>query len=243
MARGTVQRKNYLTCSAGKWREKVDSTTPGATFRHTNPIDGSPGRDVWEIVDDYVEGEIMDIQKTSHDEYGEKWEITIKDGTNKMVLQVRYDSGYAMAMLAKLPNVDITRPVMFLPYFFEEEKKARMVLKQEGMKIPTFFSKEDPKGFPPLAEDASKSDVQRWKLDAMDFLENMVEKEIRPKLPEKDDTEEMSGYEDRKAVDPGDTGGASSSAAEGPGTGDSGPSNVGPGHGDPGPEELNDLPF
>ena len=68
MTRGTIQRKNYLTCSSGKWRERVDSDTPGATFRHTQPLDGSSGKDVWEIVDDYVGGEIIDIQKTHHDE-------------------------------------------------------------------------------------------------------------------------------------------------------------------------------
>jgi len=232
MARGTIQRKNYLTCSAGKWREKVDSTTPGATFRHTNPIDGSPGRDVWEIVDDYVEGEIIDIQKTSHDEFGDKWEITLKDGSTRLVLQIRYDSGYAMALLAKLPNVDITRPVMFLPYFFEDEKKARMVLKQEGMKIPTYFSKEDPKGFPPLGEGATKNEVQRWKLDVMDFLEDMVEKEIRPKLPEMEDIDEISGYEDRDSVAPG-AGGSATTAEE-----ISGKDND-----DPGPDEKDDLPF
>lgn len=232
MSRGTVQRKNYLTCSAGKWREKVDSTTPGAVFRHTTPLDGSPGRDVWEIVDDYVEGEIIDIQKTTHDEFGDKWEVTLKDGSVRLVLQIRYDSGYAMALLAKLPNVDITRPVMFLPYFFEEEKKARMVLKQEDMKIPTYYSKEDPKGFPPLEEGATKNEVQRWKLDVMDFLEEMVEKEIRPKLPPKDETDEMTGYEDRGNVDPGaGTSGAAADQAPDQPTGD------------PGPDEKDDLPF
>lgn len=230
MARGTLQRKNYLTCSSGKWRERVDKDTPGATFRETQPLDGSQGKKVWEIVDDYVSGEIIDIQKTHHDEYGDKWEVTIKDGSTRLVLQVRYDSGYAMAMLAKLPNLDITRPVTFIPYYFEEEKKVRMVLEQEGMDIPTYYSKEDPKGFPPLAEEASENEVKRWKLDVMDFLEDMVEKVIRPTLPEKDETDEITAHEDRSPVDP-DRGASQSSTEEPPETQA------------PPPEQEDDLPF
>lgn len=228
MARGSVQRKNYLTCSAGKWRERVSESTPGAISRMTTPLDGSPGKVVHEIVDDYVEGEILDIRKQEHDDYGDKWVITIKDGTSRLVLQVRYDSGYAMAMLTKLPNVDITRPVMFLPYYFEDEKKARMVLKQEGIKIPTFYSREDPKGFPPLAEDASKSDVKRWKIDAMEFLDAMVEKVVRPHLPPMDETEEITAYEDRS-----DSHSLPASNHAGPAADSQ----------DPGPDADDDLPF
>ena len=235
MARGTISRKNYLNCSTGKWREKVDQDTRGAVSRFTQPLDGSEGKKVWEIVDDYVEGEIIDIKKEHHEEYGDKWEVTIKDGTAKLVLRVRYDSGYAMAMLAKLPNADLKRPIMFIPYYFPEEKKARMVLKQEGMDIPTFYSKEDPKGFPSLAENASENDVKRWKLDAMDFLEKMVEEIIRPQLPEKDDSDEMSGYENRSEGDPG-SGGSSEGAAENSGGSDQSER-------DPGPGPNDDLPF
>ena len=236
MARGTIQRKSYLNCSVGKWREKVDQGTPGSTTRTTEPLDGSPGQVVTEIVDDYVEGEILDIRKTTHPEFGDKWEVFIQDGQQILVLQIRYDSGYAIAMLCKLPNVDLTRPVMFLPYFFPEEKKARMVLKQEGIEIPSFYPKEDPKGFPTFTEGASKNEIARWKLDVMDFLEDMIEQNLRPKLQGIPDTEQISAYEDRPQAPP--RGGAPQTAQPGTAT----VSSVNQ-EGDPGPGEPDDLPF
>ena len=229
MARGTIQKRNYLTCSAGKWREKVDQGTPGSVSRTTEPLDGSPGKVVYEIVDDYVEGEIIAIKKNSHPEFGDRWEVYIQDGPTVLVLQVRCDSGYAIAMLSKLPNVDLMRPVMFIPYFFEAEKKARMVLKQEGMPIPTFYPREDPKGFPQFNEGASKNEVARWKLDVMDFLEDMVEQNLQPKLPGIPETDQISAYEDRPQDPP--PGAAPQNLPADRGTGD------------PGPGEPDDLPF
>lgn len=218
-----------MNCSAGKWREHVNSGTVGAIRRVTSPLDGSPGREVWELVDDYVEGEIVDIQHTTHPEFPDRWEVTIRDGEEVLVLQMKYDSGYAIAFLTKLRNLDLTRKVMFIPYFFEAEKKSRMVLKQEGMKIPSYYGREDPKGFPEYREDFTKAEATRWKLDVLDFLEKELEEHIRPSLPGLDEgVEEMDRYQDRSGD--GSTARAESDAAP-----------AGEVH-DPGPGE-DDLPF
>jgi len=238
MARGTRQRRNYLTCTAGKWRERVSQDTPGARSRITTPMDGSPGKQVWEIVDDYVEGEIIDIQHTSHPDYEDRLEITIRDGSEVLVLQMRWDSGYGMAVLSKLRNVDIARPVMFLPYYFEEERKVRMTLKQEGMKIPTFYPQKDPKGFPPYQEGMTKQQVTRWKLDVMDFLEAELDEHVRPLLPEREATDEIEEYNDRGQVAP-----STPPHDTAPGHSEAGSENSPPSDpGDPGPE-VDDLPF
>ncbi len=232
MARGTKERKNYLNCSAGKWRERVDEGTLGATARITTPLDGSPGKQVFEIVDDYVEGEIIGIEHTVSQDFDDRLEISIRDGSEVLVLQMRWDSGYSMAVLTKLRNVDIVRPVMFLPYYFEEERKVRMTLKQEGMKIPTFYPQEDPKGFPPYQEGMSKQAITRWKLDVMDFLEAELETHVRPLLPELPKVSEEEQLTQREAVSPGVD--SENSAAEQP------PQATG----DPGPGiEEDDLPF
>lgn len=197
MARGTVSKKNYLTCSRGKWRERVDSGTHGATQRTITPLDGSAQYDVWEKVDDFVSGVIREIHLVDDEKYGRQWNIIIQDGTEVLVLQFQYDSGYAMALLTKFPNADVTKEIAFHPYFFEEEKKARMVIKQNGVSIDSHFTREDPKGFPPFPDNApgsdraDKDDVKLWKINAMKFLVRHLKENILPKLPTKEQAEAM----------------------------------------------------
>lgn len=186
MARGNVQRKSYLTCSRGKWRERVTESTPGSIGRTITPDDGKSPYTVFEIVNDYVSGIIRSIEVQEDTKgYGRQWLITIQDGNEVLGLQFSYDSGYAFAFLSKLPNADVLQDISFYPYFFEKEKKARLVLKQDNENIPSLFTKEDPKGFPTFPEGANEDDITIWKIEAMKFLVAYLNKEIIPQLPGK----------------------------------------------------------
>jgi len=186
MARGNVQRKSYLTCSRGKWRERVTESTPGSVERTITPDEPGKPYTVFEIVNDYVSGIIRSIEvKEDTKGFGRQWLVTIQDGEEVLCLQFRYDSGYALAFLSKLPVVELDQPVSFYPYYFEEEKKARMVLKQDNENIGSFFTKEEPKGFPSFPEGGSKDDIVIWKIGVMKFLVAYLNKEIIPQLPGK----------------------------------------------------------
>jgi len=185
MARGTFEKKSYLSCSQGKWRQRVDKSNPDAKLRIAEGSDGSK-REVYELVDDYVEGRIQKIWVDEHDKFGRSWAIQIYDGKETMVLQVNLDSGYSTHMISKLANCDLSKPIMFIPYYFEEEKKTVMVLMQNGSKIQSHFTKEHPNGFPPFPDGGDKDDIKIWKASANKFLIKFVEKNIIPKLPDDD---------------------------------------------------------
>lgn len=188
MARGNVQQRSYLTCSRGKWRERVTESTPDAVARTITPDEPGKPYTVFEIVNDYVSGIIRSIEVQDDQKgYGRQWLITIQDGEEVLCLQFRYDSGYAMAFLSKLPVVDLEQPVSFHPYYFDEERKARLVLKQDNENVPSYFTKEEPKGFPVFPEEGDdiKDDIVIWKIEVMKFLVAYLNKEIIPKLPGK----------------------------------------------------------
>ena len=195
MARGNVQHRSYLTCSKGKWRERVTESTPGSTERIITPDDEKKPYSVFEIVNDYVSGIIRSIEVQDDNKgFGRQWLVTIQDGNEVLGLQFSYDSGYAFAFLSKLPNADVGKDISFYPYFFEEERKARLVLKQDNENIPSYFTKEDPKGFPAFPEATGedfKDDITIWKIEAMKFLVTYLNANIIGKLPGKPEEVEV----------------------------------------------------
>ncbi len=179
MARGQFSKKDYLTCSLGKWRQKVDENTPNRIQRINEK-----GNTVNELVWDYVSGIIEKMYLEVNVEYGDKWCIQIRDGADVMILQVSVKSGYTSAMIPKLLNCDFLKPVEFRPYYFEEDKKARMVLLQDDQKVPNFYTREDPKDFPPFPTTGQADDLALWKIQTNKFLKKVVEEMILPKLPD-----------------------------------------------------------
>lgn len=199
MARGSFQRKDYLVCTAGKWRQKSDQSNPNATARIYEDSSGKK-KTVYELVDDYVSGVLKKIWIEEHPDYGRSWALQVHDGSDIMVLKVKFGSGYSSSLISKLANCDLSRPIMFIPYYFEQEHKSVMVLNQEGEKIESYFTKDKPNGFPKYPEDGDKDDVNVWKSQVNKFLKNFVEKNIIPKLPDADslDTEERLANMDSK---------------------------------------------
>ena len=110
MARGQFDRKDYINCSLGKWRMKADKDNPNAIARIAQQGDPE-AHEVWEIVYDFVEGIVKKIGIEKSDKYDSKWCIEVHDGTDKMILQMSVNSGYASATITKLLNADITKKV------------------------------------------------------------------------------------------------------------------------------------
>jgi hypothetical protein len=179
MARGQRTRKEYLNCTLGKWRQRVTSDHPRGVLRTTDK-----GNQVYEIVDDFVTGLLKKIYLEESTEYGDKWCLQVHDGNEILILQVSVNSGYTSALIPKLLNCDLEQPITFSPYFFDEEKKARMVLEQNGAKVGSFYTREDPKDFPPFPTTGDKDDLALWKIETNRFLKNIVETVIIPRLPD-----------------------------------------------------------
>ena len=147
--------------------------------------------EVWEIVDDFAEGIIRSIELEEDEKFGRKWAVTIQDDDEVLVLQFPYDSGYAIALLQKLPNVDLNHKVSFHPYYFDKDRRSRLVLKQQDLDIPTYFTREDPKGYPSLKEGYDDDDVKVWKIEVMKFLVKFLNEHIKPNLPDTEALKKM----------------------------------------------------
>ena len=182
MSRGRIERKTWLTISDGKVREKgnhITKDTPDAEYREV-VMDGKK-YEMWEIVDDFVEGFITNIE-IKENEFGRQLEITMNDEQEEFCVRIRWDSAYASAFLQKAPNIRFEDMVKLLPYYFEKDKQARLVIQQGVEPVNSYYTKEDRHGMPIFPENGSKDDLAQWKLDVSRFMHEQLVKVILPKV-------------------------------------------------------------
>ena len=186
-----------VLASDGSFREKVTETTPGAIKREYETSDGTKG-EKWELVYAKLEGMITGLQFWDGD-YGSSLQITVKNGEDEAILSLGVQTPFGEDMMKKLPNMDLTKPVSFEPYSFEDDnKKLRrgISIKQGGVKIENYYSAMEGKGkkqkrvsangIPEPEGDVSGYKKDDWKLHFLKvrkFLVEQVEKLIATKFP------------------------------------------------------------
>jgi hypothetical protein len=158
--------------------------------QHKQPVEGSieritkTGKTVYEKFFKALKGRIVKID-TKEGEYGKFWVVTLQDdsGVNE-VLQFQYSSGYANGFLKALPNVDLGSDVVIAPNMQVDgdKKKTTIFLTQHGTPVKWFYTKDNPNGLPALQKVKVKGKETWDDSDAMEFLENMVNTQIKPKL-------------------------------------------------------------
>ena len=133
---------------------------------------------------DKLRGVITDITTKEHDEYGKFWLVEMKDDEGAFILQMKYSSGYSGAFLKTLPNVDLSKEVLLIPKMTVEgdKKKTTLFINQNGHALKYYFNKENPNGIPELKQLKVKGKITWDDSDIMEFLENMVNTTIIPKL-------------------------------------------------------------
>lgn len=179
MAEVILNHAAFYSVTDGKICRTFKSATAKSKER-TNKV----GKVVHEEFFDALSGRIIDIKIKEHPEYGNFWNITLKDGEWQGVIQMKYSSGYASAFLKMLPNVDLSKDVTIVPKMTIEgdKKKASLFIMQEGKPLKHFYTKENPNGLPQMKQIKVKG-VMTWDdTEMMEFLEKMVFTEIVPKL-------------------------------------------------------------
>jgi hypothetical protein len=164
--------------------------------QHKEPVEGSitrvnkNGRTVHETFHKALKGIITDI-KTKDGDYGKQWIVSLKDETGQAEqLQFQYSSGYANAFLRTLPNVDFSKDVIIAPNMqtVNDKKKTSIFLSQYSENagkyeaLKWYYTKDDPHGIPNLEQKKIKGKVIYDDSEIMEFLENMVNTKILPKL-------------------------------------------------------------
>lgn len=173
----------YLSIGEGKITKRVKEPTENSVSRVTKE-----GKTVHEEIYDAISGTITDIKTQDHPQFGRFWNVTLTDGSDTYILQMNYSSSYSAAFLKLLPNVNLSLPVRIIPTMkvVEGKKKPGMFIMQNGEALKHYYTKDNPNGLPPLAKVKVKVQgklQEKWDdNDMMEFLENMVNETIKPKL-------------------------------------------------------------
>lgn len=162
----------------GKVVQRVQEGTSGAQARQNKS-----GNTVHEVFYDYVEGILTGIAVFKHEQYGKQWYFDITDGNDTYRLQLS-EGKPLTSLLFALPSCNIARPLRLTPYEFEADGKFKsgITIKQDGQKVPWFFTKENPKGMPELQVVKYQGEDRYDNFERMQFLENYLNEHLKPLL-------------------------------------------------------------
>lgn len=170
---------NFITIFNGKFSQRVQEGTEGAVARK-NKLD----KLVYEKFYDNFTGKLVGI-KTQDGAYGKQWIFSFQDALDVYHLNLAYSNSFATAFLKMLPNIDLTKEMLVSPSIKEVEGKMKssLFVKQGENWIKSAFTRENPNGMPQLKQITVKGQLVWDDTDAMAFLEEMVNRDIIPKLP------------------------------------------------------------
>lgn len=178
---GAVKQSNavYLTITDGKIVRRFSQPTAESVTR-TN----KENKVVHEEIYKGWKGRIVDIDFKDHKDYGRFVNVTIDDGNELAILQMKQGSGYATAFLKTLPNVDLSAEVLISPSMKMEgeKKKTSLFINQHSKALKWAYTKEEPNGLPELKQIKVKGKITWDDSDIVEFLENMVKEDILPAL-------------------------------------------------------------
>lgn len=130
-----------------------------------------------------VNAEMRHVEKISADVL----ELTIKDGIDNYQLSLNVDSRYGKSFMARMLGIDLDKPIEILPYDFENKegkKISGLNIYQDGQKINSLYTKENPNGLPE-AKQVRKGKEIKWDFtDQVNFYYDKFE-EFAAKFPEK----------------------------------------------------------
>jgi hypothetical protein len=178
---GAVMQSNaiFLTISNGQICKKVQKPTSISKERVNKN-----GVTVHEEYYKGWKGLITAIEVREHKEYGKFWNVTLTDDQGDAILQMNYSSGYSNAFLRTLPNIDLKSDIIITPSLKIEgdKKKTSVFITQHGNPLKWHYTVNNPNGCPELKKIKVKGKDQWDDSDIMEFLEKMVNTEIKPKL-------------------------------------------------------------
>jgi hypothetical protein len=171
---------NFISIYGGKIARRVPEGSVGAVTR-TNKI----GKVVHERYYDSFVGKLIGI-KTMDGSYGKQWLFSFNDGAETYILTMPYDSGIALAFLAMLPNIDVTKEMKVSAGVSTNDKgveSTSLFVNQGGVPIKHYYTKNEPNGMPAWNPVTVNGNTLWDKSATLAFLEEMLARDILPKLP------------------------------------------------------------
>ncbi len=169
---------SYFTILGGRFCQRVQESDAGAVAR-VNKL----GKTVYERFHDSFTGKLIGI-KTQDGEYGKSWLFSFKDKEETYHLQLSYSNSYAIAFLKMLPNVDLSKEMRVSPSQKEVDGKMKssLFINQNGNPVKHAYTRENPNGLPQLDKVTVKGQEVWDDTKQLEFLYNMVAKDIIPQL-------------------------------------------------------------
>ena len=171
----------YLNFMGGKFVQRVDENTTGATPRVLEKGKNA-GQTVHELHYDTYEGQIYNIE-TEASEYGVRLHIfldisTPEEPESKVKLSLPLSSGPAKGFLSRLPALDLVKDVELKGYYIKNEKTGRynsyLVPYQDGQKIAPVYTRENPNGLPEMKKIKVKGNEVWDDTEQLEFYEALI---------------------------------------------------------------------
>jgi len=178
MALEQRQQGNFITILNGKFCQRVQEGAEGAVKR-VNKI----GKTVYEKFYDSFTGRLVGI-KVQDGEYGKTWNFSFQDKGEVYILQLSYSNSFATAFLKQLPNIDLAQEMKVSPSVKEVDGKNRssLFINQGGKTLKHAYTREAPNGMPDMEQITIKGQKVWDDSKRIEFLYNMVQTDILPKL-------------------------------------------------------------
>lgn len=185
MSRGTKQTTGgnvqFYSFNYGRFTRRVDENFPGAEARVLKK-GKNEGKTIYEYACDEIEGAITNIS-VRESPFGKNLKIEIdvstpEDPDNTIVLEFKFSSGAGKALLKKLPNIDFSKDVILKAYAIFDKEKDRtnyyITPYQEGKKIESAFTKDNPNGLPQLEKKKIKGETVWDDTEQLEFFEALI---------------------------------------------------------------------
>ena len=196
----------YIGISDGKISLRVKEDTPGAI----QIVSKDSGKVSWvkyyRSITGYLTGLINKQDKFDDKKYN--WHLTIVDGNDTYILQVRESSGYGRSLMKSLPNVDFSKKITFSPYVkvVDDKKRGTLYLSQDGGNIDWYFTKDNPNGMPELIERVdARGNITYDDSAILDFFIKYVDTVILPRINEANRKRLGELPQDEPEIDNGDS--------------------------------------
>ncbi len=115
--------------------------------------------------------------------------FVLEDGVERMIIGFNIEATMTCGLIGFLKNADLTQPLSFVPKFEvvkkdgQEYKRKSILVTQNGKFLKSLFTKENPNGLPAMQKIERRGGKVEWVKDEMlDFLENIITNEFKPKV-------------------------------------------------------------
>lgn len=179
----------YITIYGGKFAVRVNAPTERSETRINKE-----GKTVHEEYYNSFTGKLVGIKTQDSAQYGKNWIFSFQDNGDVYNLQLSFSNSFASNFLKKLQNIDVTKEMKVQPSIQEVDgkKKSSLFVTQDGVSIKHAYTREVPNGMPEMEQITVKGQLQWDDTKQINFLHDMVMRDIVPKLPKREVAEGQS---------------------------------------------------